>query len=159
MLTLLLFSKLLVAEGREIHTITSGKIDLETGEGMFSYMVQALLADIQRRNIIQRTQAAMDYLKAEGKVRGSVPYGFTREGNDLKENKTERTVIEIANKMYHNGANLTAVTKRLLHMELKPRSGGKWYTSQIRRMIPGYAKGHTRFNKTVNYRKLIEALP
>lgn len=159
MLTLLLFAKHLIANGQELHTITSGKIELDTGEGMLLYTAQALIADIQRRNIVHRTQAAMDYLKTEGKVRGSVPYGFTRDGNDLKENPSEKRVIDIANKMYHNGANLTAIKNRLKHMDIKPRSGGKWYTSQIKRMIPTYVRTHSRFNRTINYRKLIEALP
>ena len=116
----------------ELHTI-EGQIDTSSPDGFMNYAMRAFLGEMERRQIKDRTEKAMQHKKQNGEVVGGIPYGWKREGDKLVEDPAEQKVRKYANRLYHrNGKALTDIAKALNNKGHRTRSGRKWSYSRLR---------------------------
>ena len=89
----------------------------------------------------ERTQASIDYLKANGfKTGGCVPYGFdavpTDSGIKLVANRAEYDVIVLVNRLRASGSSLRAIGKMLQERGVKTKQGyDVWHASTVRALL------------------------
>lgn len=137
MLTLLSFERLLSEYDLELHTV-QGAVDTSTPQGWMSFAMNAFMGEMERRQVKYRTKAAMQYKKSQSAVVGSVPYGFSRDGEMLIENSEEQAVIARVNTMYTNGLKLADIARSLAASGIMTRTGKPFDHAQIKRIIKGY---------------------
>lgn len=100
------------AAGCEFASLTE-KIDTSSAGGRVIFRVLAALAEFEREQLAERVTAAMAHCKAQGRVVGSVPHGFTRNGATLERNADEQTIKDIARVMRESGATLREISAEL----------------------------------------------
>jgi site-specific DNA recombinase len=144
MLTLLALERLLDEYDVELHTV-EGQVDTSTPDGFMNFAMKAFLGEMERRQVKHRTKKAMEHKKAHGQVVGSVPYGYTREGNDLIPSLPEQAVIRTVNDLYSQGQRLVDVVAHLNGQGIVTRDGNAWTPQQVKRLINGY---RGRFKKS-----------
>jgi hypothetical protein len=82
------------------------------------------------------TSAAMARLKASGRYTGGrVPYGYRVENGALVEDQHELAITETAVCLRRAGLSLRRIGAELERRQLLPRSGDKWSTSALSRII------------------------
>jgi len=148
MLTLLAFERLLDEYDIELHTI-EGTVNTSTPDGFMNFAMKAFLGEMERRQIKYRTRSAMEHMKAQGSVIGSIPYGFTREGDKLIENPEEQAIIQRVNTMHQNGMSLSDIARALHDAGIQTRSGKQFDTTQVKRIITGYIQKWHRKNTSI----------
>lgn len=85
--------------------------DTPQGEAMFTMM--AAFNQMERRLIGERTKAAMQHMKAQGKRVGSVPHGYKAIGDKLVKDETEQAIIAEVKRLRAEGLSLAAISKQL----------------------------------------------
>lgn len=143
MLTLLALERLLDEYDIELHTV-EGQIDTSTPDGFMNFAMKAFLGEMERRQVKYRTKKAMEHKKAHGQVVGSIPYGYTREGDKLVPVVHERGIIREVNDLYRASARLVDITNHLNEQGTMTREGKPWSPQQVKRLIQGY---QNRFKK------------
>jgi len=89
--------------------------------------------------ISERTKAALNYRKSQGKkLGGDVPYGYRADsGGVLSKNPEEQKIIkEIMNKL-GSGDNYSQIARYLNGKEYPTKKGSKWYPQTVKNVI-GY---------------------
>ena len=145
MLTLLALERLLNEYSVELHTI-DGAIDTSTPDGFMNFGMKAFLGEFERRQVQYRTRVNMQYLKSKGRVVGAVPYGSraVSEAIDgktvrrLEEEPQEQAVVQIAIRLYEQGASLNDIKHTLTLKGHRSRSGKPFTPQQVKRMLPEY---------------------
>ncbi len=99
-------------------------------------MVDAF-AQYERALIGARTKAAMAVKKAKGERVGAIPYGFqlAADGVQLVAHEGEQAVIGTIRALRAEGLTLAAIAGELEARGLLPRSGGRWYPTQVSRVL------------------------
>lgn len=147
MFTLLSLERLCNIYEISLHTIEGG-FDTSTPTGFMQFAMLSLMAEIERRTVIYRTKKIMESNKRKGKVVGSIPYGFKRDGDSLVEVPEEQRVIEKVNFLYKSGRKLCEILLSIKEQSILARNGLPFSVQQIKRMIQGYenkfSKGRTR---------------
>lgn len=106
-------------------------------------------AEYERALIRARTKAAMGVKKARNERVGSIPYGYMLDEDGptrtdasgqerayrLKKNPEEQRVIRFILEERQFGASYKTIIRALEAVGYKPRSGGRWYPTQIRRIL------------------------
>lgn len=94
-------------------------------------------SEYERALIRARTKAALQTKKKKGERVGSIPYGYRLKtcGVALEPVEEEQRVIALAREIRASGASYSAVALDLMAEGIRPRSGGKWYPMQIKRMV------------------------
>jgi site-specific DNA recombinase len=159
MLTLLALERLLDEHDVKLHTI-EGAVDTSTPDGFMAFAMKAFLGEMERRQVKHRTKSAMQHKKSRGQCVGSIPYGYSREGNDLVANPSEQAVIETINASYQAGMRLVDIVDYLNSQCIVTREGRPWIATQVKRLISGYQgtfkKSQTRLSTAT--RQFIEAI-
>ncbi len=98
------------------------QVDTRTAAGRLVLNVLMSVAQWEREAIGERTKAALEMLKAEGKKLGAPSLGETPEEiKTLNYIKTLRT----------QGMNLSEIADRLNTESIKTKRGGKWYAKTV----------------------------
>ena len=86
--------------------------------------------------VAERTSAAMQHVKAQGRRVGAVPYGFRLgdDGRTLEADEGERTVIRAALELRTAGLSLRAVAAELARRGFVARGGAAFQAMQVQRM-------------------------
>ena len=143
MLTLLAFERFLDEYDIELHTI-EGTVNTSTPDGFMNFAMKAFLGEMERRQVKYRTRSAMEHMKAQGAVVGSIPYGFTRSGDALIENETEQNTIHEVNRLYCEGNTLSDICRELTAQDRLTRKGTPFTVMQVKRLITGYQETFKR---------------
>ncbi|MFH1117281.1 MAG: recombinase family protein [Pseudomonadota bacterium] len=121
--------------GVALHSITE-KLDTQTALGRFFFTLTASLAEMERNLISERTAAALATKRAKGeKTGGSVPYGFTVDGDRLVPNPAEQRAIERMNELRAKGYSYRRVAKALTGEGIFTRKGTCFQETQIIRIL------------------------
>ena len=159
MLTLLALERLLEEHDVELHTI-EGMVDTSTPDGFMSFAMRAFMGEMERRQVKYRTKKAMQYKKSQGRIVGSVPFGFNRKGDELVKDAKEQKVIKKVNTLHKNGLTLIKIVRKLESIGIVSRNGKPFTSQQVKRMIEGYEnlwqKRNT--NLTTNIRQFVTAI-
>jgi site-specific DNA recombinase len=137
MLTLLALERLLDEFEIKLHTV-EGEVNTETPDGFMNFAMKAFLGEMERRQVKYRTSKAMEYMKTQGRVTGQIPYGYTRQGDNLQENPQEMEIIRRINQLYSEGRNLTDISGELERSGVRTRKGTNFSIQQVKRLIGNY---------------------
>lgn len=121
----------------KMHT-TDGEVKYLTNDGFLLFIITSLMADLERKRIVERTISALAYKKSIKQVVGTVPYGYYREGKDLIEIASEQLIIMRARTLYRKGHTLTEIVQLMEDTGDMARNGKRFNWTQIKRMIPNY---------------------
>ncbi len=106
------------------------------GDGPEHQLMRNLImafASYERALIGARTRAALRVKKAKGKRVGAIPYGYrlAEDGETLKPDPTEQTVVGIVKSMRKKGGSLRAIADELTRRAFATRTGGYWHVQTI----------------------------
>jgi site-specific DNA recombinase len=138
LLTGLAFEKYLNEYGVQLHTADGAMVDCSTMDGYSAFVLKMLFAEIERRQIRERTRKALEYKRLNGKVSGTVPYGLERQGDDVVPQEAEQKVIAQVRKMYSGGMKVSAIQRELTQKKITTRTGKPWQAVQIQRLLDDY---------------------
>ena len=112
--------------GVRLVSLTEG-FDTGSAAGEFMVTVFAALSQLERKQIGERTSAALRAKQARGERIGNVPYGFQadRQGR-LHPHAGERRTVERARFLRGDGLSLRDIAKRLNAEGRRTRRGSPW---------------------------------
>jgi site-specific DNA recombinase len=107
----------------------SEKIDTTSAAGRMVFRMLAVLAEFERDLISERTSAALQYLRSQGKRVGSVPYGFelTEDPTRLREVPAEQQVIASIVSMRESGSTFRAIAAELMDKRVPAKESRRWH--------------------------------
>ena len=115
----------------------SEKIDTTTAAGKMIFRLMAVMAEFERDQISERTSAAMQHMRAQGKRVGTIPFGFNldSDGETLTPNATEQDAIRMMNELRANGESLRAIATALHARGVATKTGKTWTAEVIRGIL------------------------
>lgn len=119
--------------GVALHLVDMGGQTVNTGSAMgrFFLNVMAGFAELERNLIAERTEAALQHKKSSNRVYGEVPYGYDRDGDNLRENPEEMQVVREIERLREDGESLRSIAQHLNDSETPTKKGGKWHASTV----------------------------
>lgn len=126
--------------GVAFHSIQE-KVDTKSAIGKFFLTITAAFAEMERNVISERTVAALQEKRKQGKLAGNVPFGFdlAEDGESLVENKTEKEIVSLCRELRGRGYTLQAVANELTGKGYQPKTGKKWHCQTIKNICEGKA--------------------
>ena len=116
----------------------SESIDTTSAAGRMVFRMLAVLAEFERELISERTFAAMDHLRRQGrKVSGNVPFGWTEvAGGRLVPDEREQAVVAHIRALRDGGASLRDISRALEADRIPTKSGLlTWTPATIRGVL------------------------
>lgn len=115
----------------------SENLDTSTAAGRFFIQMLGSIAEWEKGVIGERTEAAMSQLRSNGKrFSRYAPYGWRyRSDGTMVPSSAEQGTIKMIKQLRQERLSLTKIGTALLANGRKPRSGGKWSTTVIRRVL------------------------
>jgi site-specific DNA recombinase len=113
----------------------SEKIDTSSAGGRMVFRMMSVLAEFEREQLAERTRAAMQHLKAQGRVVGSVPHGFGRDGEMLVLNVAEQRVVDLAQQLRNKKMSLRAISDELAARGAFNRAGRPFNPKSVRSLL------------------------
>ena len=117
----------------------SEQIDTRSAAGRLVLNVLSSVGQWEREAIGERTSAAMQHLKEQGRFTGGkvAPYGYTlaHDGETLVEVPAEQAVLAEARALRGAGLSLRNVAKALDAKGLRSRRGQRFAAEQVARMV------------------------
>ena len=101
-------------------------IDMKTSVGKFFINVMSSIYELEVDMIRERTSDVLQSKKEHGKVYSKVPYGFTRQGENLIVNKYEKKVLDKMYRMKDTGNSYQKISDFLNRNKHQNKSGGTW---------------------------------
>lgn len=127
-------------KGVALHSIQEN-LDTDSAIGRFFFTLLSALGQMERELIGERTKMALNHLKENNKVYGTIPYGKKREGSKLVDNLEElRNIVQIKDLYTNHSKNYSAVADSMNDYGIETRLGGRWYPQQIKNIIKGEYK-------------------
>jgi len=119
--------------GVALHLVDVGgqAIDTSTAMGRMFLTMMAGFAELERNLIAERTSAALQYKKAQGKAYGPTPYGLDRVGTHLVENPTEQAQVDRMQAMHADGASFRAIASMMNSEGIETKRGGRWHARTV----------------------------
>lgn len=118
-------------QGVAFHSINES-IDTKSAMGKFFFTLTAAIAEMERSVLGERTSAVLQYKKSKGEVFGTIPYGKTRKGNKLTDNKAEMKIIAEILEKKAMGLNYSEIASGLNVKGVRTRYGGQWFAQQVK---------------------------
>jgi DNA invertase Pin-like site-specific DNA recombinase len=125
------------------------QLDSSSVAGGLVFGILAVVNEMLVMEARQRTQAAIDYLKANGrKTGGTIPFGFDAvpDGIGLKlvANKTEYDTIVLVTRLRGEGMSLRSIARLLQAEGIRSKTGGNWHASTVRKLLARAADRQAR---------------
>ena len=116
----------------------SERIDTTSAAGEMVFTMLAAMAQFERKQISERTSAALQHKKLNGELVGRVPFGFkvhlVNQKKMLVENEHEQAALKLAKQLRAEGNSLHKIAATLENKSFKPR-GKKWYAKSLARVL------------------------
>jgi len=123
--------------GADLVSLTE-RIDTTTASGKMVFRLLAVLAEFERDQISERTTAAMQHLRTQGKrISGLIPYGcdLAPDGETLTPNAGEQaTIAEIAG-LHARGFSLRKIVAALAARRVLSKTGKGWTPEVVRQVL------------------------
>ncbi len=116
------------------------KIDTTTAVGRFFLTQLAGMAQWERETIAERTQAVMDQLARNGRIRSRfAPYGFRKaEGGQLAKEPKEYRALRRMLTLRDSGEGPTGIAETLNSAKRVMRNGKPWTRHSVRNILANY---------------------
>lgn len=124
-------TELAVLDDRQLEAVSVGEL-----RAAYRALRDARAAEAEEHAAAIR--AALAQRRSDGKKNGgSIPYGYKVDvdGETLVELKREQRVIAEARRLRADGLSLRAIAQRLYEQRMRSRSGDRFDSTQIRRML------------------------
>ncbi len=118
----------------------SEMIDSRTASGRQLLDCMMLVAKSYRAQVVEHTQQAMDYLKANGMKTGRhAPYGYAW-GADNKKVPVRREIrcLDLIFKMYRKGERFITIANELNRLKFYRRNGTPWKSKNVAKVVHTY---------------------
>lgn len=113
----------------------SDPIDTVSATGRMQMNILACLSQWEREIISERTQAALDELKAQGKRAGALPYGYSADSeNNLVENPEEQATLAAVASLREDRLSWGAVAETLTERGMLSRAGTPFSRQGLHRL-------------------------
>jgi DNA invertase Pin-like site-specific DNA recombinase len=159
LLALLSLERLLNEYDVELHTI-EGSIDTSTPDGFMGFPVKSFTGETEGRQAKYRTKKAMAQKKPRNQVVGHVPFRYSKNKDYPVPDLREQQVTKRANELHAERRGLAQIAKTLNESGLATRTGRRWDTTGVRRMLTHYQirfkEQKTRIGRAA--RQFIEAI-
>lgn len=123
--------------------------DTSTPQGKATLQLFAVIAELERNQIAQRTKEALaEKSRRDGEAGGRLPYGYmrifdmvnTKDGPVRKSigvevNKEASEIVRLIFKLRKEGKSLQAIAKTVESVHLPGPQGGYWYASTIQDIL------------------------
>lgn len=116
--------------GCELVSLTE-RIDTSSAGGRMVFRMMAALAEFEREQLAERTKAAMQHLRAQGRCVGAVPHGFRRKGADLVADAREQEMIGLVHQLRATGLTLRQIADELARRRVFNRQGRKFNPKSV----------------------------
>lgn len=120
-------------KGINLHLIETS-VDTSTAVGKMFFTTLAMLAQFERDITGERTKAVLDMKKQDGKVYNHEPFGFSREGDELRANDVEQATIDKILSMRDAGDSYHEIASQLDLQGVKPKLAVNWNAMSIRKI-------------------------
>lgn len=107
------------------------QVDTSSPAGRVIFRVLAALAEFERDQLAERTRQAMQHLKAQGRVVGSIPHGYTRDGDRVIPNDAEQRVVALARELRAQGLTLRQIGDALAARGAFNRAGRPYQAASV----------------------------
>lgn len=123
--------------GIALHLVDMGGSSLNTGSAMGRMMLTMMagFAQFERDLTAERTTAALAHKKANGAAYSPTPFGKTREGDALLDNKEEQGIITRIRAWREEGFSLRGIASRLNDEGVSTKQGRTWHASTVRYIL------------------------
>jgi site-specific DNA recombinase len=111
------------------------RIDLGTPQGRAMAQMSAVFAELERALIAQRTADALGELRSRGQVYGAVPFGFSRQGDQLVLDDTEQRVLSRIRRLRGRGVSYDRIAQSLNGSGVRAKRGGRWSSMSVRSVL------------------------
>jgi DNA invertase Pin-like site-specific DNA recombinase len=124
-----------------------GDVDTSTASGRMVLNLLTTVAQWERETIAERTKAALQHLKSNGKAAGHAPYGWRAQPREvlangkkapqlpLKKDPLEQAVINDIRMMRSSGKTLAGIAATFQRVGVKTQSGGAWCKQDVARIL------------------------
>ncbi len=121
--------------GADLVSLTE-KIDTTTAAGKMVFNMLAVMNQFERDQCSERTAAALQHLKAQGKRVGSIPHGY-KLGNDnnLVPNEVEQEMLLLVRKLKKQGMSLRKISAELARRGTFNRNNRPFNHNSINSML------------------------
>jgi site-specific DNA recombinase len=115
----------------------SERIDTTTAAGKMVFRMLAVLAELERDQISERTKAALAHKRALRQRVGTIPYGFTLGGDrdSLVPVQEEQEAIQLMRTLRDRGMSYRRVATELERLQVPAKNGGRRRHFQIVRDV------------------------
>ena len=113
----------------------SEKIDTTSAAGEMVFTMLAALNQFERRQIGERTSAAMQHMKAQGQRVGSIPHGYQLDDGRVIPNDVEQQMIGLVKQLRGQGLTLRAISAELAKRGTFNRAGRQFNPNSIQSML------------------------
>jgi site-specific DNA recombinase len=120
----------LKSKGGDLVSLTE-KIDTGSAMGEFFFTLIAALGQMERKQIGERTKAALAHKKAIGEKYAPVPFGYKEIEGRLQVVKHEALLVAEINQKRAAGYTLQSIAHYLNEKGVMGKQGGKWYASSV----------------------------
>ena len=119
--------------GVSLHLVDLGGQSLNTGSAMGRMMLTMLagFAQFERDLTAERTKAALAHKRNANTVYSPVPFGKIREGDALRNDDAEQSIIARIRAMRAKGLPLRRIADRLNGEGVRSKQGCTWYASTV----------------------------
>ncbi|MCK5019838.1 MAG: recombinase family protein, partial [Candidatus Peribacteraceae bacterium] len=121
-------------QGVAFHSVTE-QIDTESPLGQFFFSIMSACAELERNLVSQRTSDVLKSRREAGKVYNHAPYGFNKDGEDLKLNKEEMKVVQRIYNLHLSGESYAAIAIILNDEKIPTKKDKEWHRSTVSNVI------------------------
>lgn len=124
--------------GAHLVSITEN-IDTTSACGKMIFRLLAVLAEFERDQISERTQAIHDWLRTQGrKASRTAPYGYgvSGDGTSLIANHDEQAIIRLMRTIRDNGTSYAKIAQAFNQRGIPTKTGsGVWHAKTVRDIL------------------------
>lgn len=115
----------------------SERLDTTSAAGKMVFRMLAVLSEFERDQVSERTRAAMQFIRKQGRRAGRVPFGYdlASDGHTLTANAHEQEAIALMKVLREEGHSLREIVSALETQGIRPKTGQAWHASSVRAIL------------------------
>jgi site-specific DNA recombinase len=126
------------AAGADLVSLTES-IDTTHAAGKMVFRLLSVLAEFERDLISERIRAVFLYMRRQGKITGSVPFGFNRRGGFLVLNPREQAIIRYIHQLRRKGFGYKRLQEALQARGMRTKTGNRhWSQGTLWKLLRRY---------------------
>lgn len=127
-------------KGVALHLLDMGgnSLDTSTAVGRMFLTMAAGFAEMERGLIRERTKAALQQKRRQGKLAGKLPFGYTlgADGESLIPNREEQSALARMKVLRKEGKTFRQIARWLESNDVRTKTGGTmWQASSVRSVL------------------------